>query len=141
VRRFDLAVPELSDVAVAADSGGDWSPDGVRRPEIGIQPNPAHTTGPGGAAWVYFESYGLTPGATYTTRVEVRPVDGEGGAFDLSFPGDVPPEAGSRLRRTLRLDLDDAEPGRYRLTFTVRDDKTGRTTLPYETEIAVRPRG
>jgi len=141
VRRFDLAVPELSDVAVAADSGGDWSPDGVSRPESRIQPSPAHRTGRDGAAWVYFETYGLTPGATYTTRVQVRPVEGGGDAFELAFPGDVPLEAGPRLRRTLRLDLADAKAGRYRMTFTVRDDETGRSTLPYETEITVGARG
>lgn len=141
VRRFDLAVPELSDVAVAADSGGDWSPDGVGRPEPGIRPSPAHQTGRDGAAWVYFETYGLTPGATYTTRARVQPAEGGGDAFDLTFPGDVPLEAGPRLRRTLRLELPDAKPGRYRLTFTVRDDETGRTTLPYETEIVVVARG
>lgn len=141
VRRFDLAVPELSDVAVAADSGGDWSPDGVSRPESGIRPTPAHGTGPDGVAWVYYETYGLTPGATYTTRVQVRPLDGDGDAFELTFPGDVPLEVGPRLRRTLRLDLTEAKPGRYRLSFTVRDDEAGRSTLPYETEIVVGTRG
>ncbi|MFO7587641.1 MAG: hypothetical protein R6X22_06165 [Gemmatimonadota bacterium] len=141
VRRFDLAVPELSDVAVAPDSGGDWSPDGVSRPENGIRPSPAHQTGGGGTAWVYFETYGLTPGAGYTTLVRVTPVAAGADAFELSFPGDVPLEAGPRLRRTLRLDLADTKPGRYRLSFTVKDGETGRNTLPYETEIVVRGRG
>lgn len=140
VRRFDLAVPELSDVAVAPDSGGDWSPDGVSRPENRIRPSPAHLTGPDGTSWVYFETYGLTAGAEYTTRVRVTPVDGGRDAFELTFPGDVPLEVGPRLRRTLRLDLGDSKPGRYRLSFTVQDGNTGRSTLPYETEIVVRGR-
>lgn len=140
VRRFDLAVPDLSDVAVSPDSGGDWSPNGATDSEVGIEPKPVHSTGPDGNAWVYFEAYGLTPDADYTTRVEVQREDGGGRDFEITFAGRVPAQPGPRIRRVLKLDLTGTEPGRYLLTFTVEDEVTGRRTLPYRTGILVRGR-
>ncbi|MDT8436016.1 MAG: hypothetical protein RRA92_04605 [Gemmatimonadota bacterium] len=139
VRRFDLAVPELSDVAVAPDSGGTWSPGGdAADVTVGLRPSPVHVTGAGGAAFVYFETYGITPGAEYTTRIRLRPLEGDGPTYDLSFPGEAPPEPAPRLRRLLRVDLADARPGAYRMSVTVTDGATGESTLPYESEIRVR---
>jgi hypothetical protein len=138
VRQFAVAIPDLSDVAVSADSGGQWSPIGSESSVVGIRPNPVHLTGPGGIAFVYFETYGLTPGSAYTTTVQLEPIDGGGDTFDLSFPGDAPLEPGPRVGRILRLDLSDSDPGTYRMLVSVEDETTGERTLPFETEVIVR---
>ena len=138
VRQFAVAIPDLSDVAVSADSGGKWSPIGPESSVVGIRPSPAHTTGPDGIAFVYFETYGLTPGSPYSTTVQLEPIDGGGDTFDLSFPGDAPLEPGPRVGRILRLDLSDTDPGSYRMLVTVVDGTTGERTLPFETEVIVR---
>ncbi len=137
VRQFAVAIPDLSDVAVSADSGGHWSPIGSRSSVVGIRPSPAHVTGPDGVAFVYFETYGLTPGSPYTTTVQLEQTDG-GDTYDLSFPGDAPLEPGPRVGRILRLDLSDSDPGAYRMLVTVQDGTTGERTLPFETEVIVR---
>ena len=62
VRELASGAPALSDVAVAADSGGVWTPGaGIR-----LRPSPAHLTGADGVGYVYFEVYNLTPGGQYT---------------------------------------------------------------------------
>lgn len=137
VRQFAVAIPDLSDVAVSADSGGRWSPIGSE-PDVGLSPNPVHITGPDGVAFVYFETYGLTPGSSYTTTVQLEPVDGDGDKFDLSFSGDVPLDPGPRVGRILRLDLSDSDPGSYRMLLSVEDGTTGERTLPAHTELIVR---
>ena len=137
VRQFAVAIPDLSDVAVSADSGGQWSPIGTGSPVVGLRPSPAHVTNSEGIAFVYFETYGLTPGTPYMTTVQLEPTDG-GETYDLSFPGDAPLEPGPRVGRILRLDLSDSEPGSYRMLLAVRDETTGERTLPFETEVIVR---
>lgn len=135
----DLAgrLPVLSDVAVATDSSGSWAPLAPSGPDLGMVPSPAHRTGAEGVAWVYFEAYNLTPGGRYETRVRFEPEGSRGEAFDLSFPGDVPFEGQPRTRRTLRLDLADAEPGTYEMSVTVADEDSGGVTLPHTTSIVV----
>jgi GWxTD domain-containing protein len=138
VRRFAVTIPDLSDVAIASDSGGNWTPAGPGGYVAGIRPSPAHLTGPDGVAYVFFETYGLEPGASYTTNVRLEPAEGDGDPFVLSFPGVVPMEQGPRVGRALRLDLSDSEPGQYRMSLSVKDESSGEQTLPYETEIMVR---
>ena len=138
VRRFAVAIPDLSDVAVASDSGGNWRPAGVGGEVAAIRPSPAHLTGSDGIAYVYFETYGLSAGARYTTTVRLEPVDGDGDPFDLSFPGEAPMQPSPRVGRMLRLDLSDSEPGHYRMSLSVEDESSGERTLPFETEIVVR---
>ena len=134
VRQLAAGAPALSDVAVAADSGGNWSPGGGIR----VRPSPAHLTGPDGVGWIYFEVYNLTPGGQYTTRVRLEPDDGvEGEAFELSFPGDGATDASRMSRRLLRLDLTDTEPGRYVMQVTVTDEASGASTLPYYTPVVL----
>lgn len=135
----DLAgrLPVLSDVAVASDSGGSWEPLAPNGPDLGMVPSPAHLTGPEGVAWIYFEAYNLTPGGRYETRVRFEPEGNRGEAFDLSFPGEVPFEGQPRTRRTLRLDLTDAEPGSYEMSITVTDEDSGDVTLPHTSSIVV----
>ena len=78
VRDLSGRLPVLSDVAVAADSGGSWSPLTPRGPDLGLVPTPAHMTGPDGLAYVYFEAYNLTPGGRYETRVRFEPEERAG---------------------------------------------------------------
>jgi len=137
VRELAGNLPVLSDVAVAPDSGGSWSPLAPTGPDLGVVPSPAHHTGPDRIAYVYFEAYNLTPGGRYETRVRFEPEGGRGEAFDLTFPGEVPYEGAPRTRRTLRLELTDAEPGAYVMSVVATDGETGRTTLPHGTSIVV----
>ncbi len=134
VRELTAGAPALSDVAVAADSGGVWSPgSGVR-----IRPSPAHLTGADGVAYVYFEVYNLTPGGEYTTRIRLEPEDADAGdPFELSFPGDGATGVSRMARRMLRLDLQDSAPGSYTMQVIVTDEATGASTLPYYTPVVV----
>lgn len=134
VRQLAAGAPALSDVAVAADSGGTWSPGGGIR----VRPTPAHLTGPDGIGWIYFEVYNLTPGGQYTTNLRLEPDDGgEGEAFELSFPGDGATDASRMSRRLLRLDLSDTKPGRYVMQVTITDDESGASTLPHYTSVVL----
>ncbi|MFQ5530763.1 MAG: hypothetical protein ACE5FP_10520, partial [Gemmatimonadota bacterium] len=137
VRDLSGSLPVASDVAVAADSGGNWAPLGPARPNIGLRPGPAHRTGPDGIAFVYFEAYNLTPGGQYEARVTLVPEGGGGDEFDLSFGGEVPFEGAPRTSRILRLELEDTPPGTYRMSVTVTDGDTARSTLPLSTSIVV----
>ena len=131
VRDMGGGVPLLSDVAVSPDSSGTWSPtEGVR-----LGPRPGHETGPDGIAFIYLEAYNLSPDGDYEARVRLESLDGTG-TFDLSYPGTA---AGRRglPPGVLRVDLSDSEPGRYRMTVTVRDLATGLSTLPARTELRV----
>lgn len=137
VRDLSGRLPVLSDVAVAADSGGSWSPLTPSGPDLGLIPSPAHLTGSDGVAYVYFEAYNLSPGGRYETRVRFEPEAREGEAFDLTFTGEAPVAGAPRTRRTLRLDLADAESGAYDMTVTVTDAESGESTLPHTTSIVV----
>ncbi|MFQ5890027.1 MAG: hypothetical protein ACE5JR_08230 [Gemmatimonadota bacterium] len=131
VRGFAAALPELSDIAVSPDSGGDWTAGGG----IHLRPSPLHATGPDGIAHVYYEVYGLSPGGDYETSVRLEPL-GDGEPFTLTFRGSAAP-APSPVHGYLRLELGDTEPGEYRMAVTVRDRASGTSTLPYRTHILV----
>ncbi|MFQ5890168.1 MAG: GWxTD domain-containing protein [Gemmatimonadota bacterium] len=131
VRDFAGDRPLLSDIAVAADSGGTWSPGGG----IFLRLTPAHATGPDGIAYVYYEAYNLTPGGDYVTRVRLEPKR-DGAPFELTFPGEAQ-FGGAATRRYLRLDLRGTEPGAYRMSVTVEDRDSGLSTLPYTTDLVV----
>ena len=134
VRELSAGAPALSDVAVAADSGGVWSPGAG----IHLRPNPAHLTGGDGVGYIYFEVYNLTPGGEYTTHIRLEPDEGDAGdAFELSFPGAGTTDVSRMSRRMLRLDLRDTEAGRYIMQVTVTDSETGASTLPYYTPVTV----
>jgi hypothetical protein len=87
--------------------------------------------------WIYFEAYNLTPGGRYTAQVRLEPRGG-GPPYDLEFSGVAQPEGRIVTPSGLRLDLADSRPGRYRLSLTVRDQATGRVTLPATSEISIR---
>ena len=134
VRELGAGAPALSDVAVAADSGGVWSPGrGIR-----LRPSPAHLTGADGIGYIYFEVYNLTPGGQYTTQIRLVPDEGDDDdAFELSFPGDGATDTRRMARRLLRVDLRDTEPGSYVMQVSVTDEATGASTLPYYTSVTV----
>jgi GWxTD domain-containing protein len=134
VRELSAGAPALSDVAVAADSGGVWSPGGGIR----LRPSPSHVTGADGVGYIYFEVYNLTPGGQYTTQVRLEPEGGDAeDAFELSFPGDGATDTSRMARRLLRLDLSDTEPGSYVMQVSVTDEATGASTLPHYTSVMV----
>lgn len=132
VRRLTGTVPILSDIVVAPDSGGMWTPGGG----VYLKPSPAHTTGPDGVAYVYFEAYNLSQGTQYTTRVRMESID-DGEPFELSYPGESPGRGRVVTRSSLRIDLSQTEPGTYRMSISVLDHDSGLTTLPSRTEIVV----
>ena len=66
----------------------------------------------------------------------MEPRDG-GEPFSLTYPGSPPASPGTAIRRVLRLDLGDTEPGQYGATITVTDG-LGRRSLPIETGLVVR---
>ncbi|MCK5484245.1 MAG: hypothetical protein KAJ13_11095, partial [Gemmatimonadetes bacterium] len=75
-----FGIPSISDIAVAADSGGTWSRDGVSFLRIG----PTHVVSADGTAHVYFEVYGIRPGTAYDVEVRVVPEEEADMAFDVT---------------------------------------------------------
>jgi hypothetical protein len=136
VRDYGGVLPRLSDIAVSPDSGGSWS----QVDQVALSPSPAHVTNPDGRMWVYFEAYNLTPGGAYSATVHLDPEE-DGAAFDLEFSGTARAEGRIVTRSGLRLDLSQSPPGRYRLSLTLRDLATGRTTLPAQTWVEIRSPG
>jgi len=132
VPEFDEPFPRLSDVAVSPDSGGVWAQTSA----VSLSPLPIHATNADGRLWIYFEAYNLTPGGRYTAQVRLEPEDG-GQPYDLEFSGIARPEGRIVTPSGLRLDLSDSRPGRYRLSLRVRDQATGRVTLPVSTDVLV----
>jgi hypothetical protein len=134
-------LPEISDIAVAADSGGTWTRDG----ETWLRVLPNHVVGQDGSLFTYFEVYGLPAGQEYD--VEIRVVSGgteaplfEAAApdltFALNFRAETPARRGAPGRHSLRLDLESTPPGEYVLAVRVRNRSTGRHSLPRITPIA-----
>lgn len=137
VQDFGSGTPVLSDVAVAADSGGNWSP----APGVAMRASPTHTTGSDGVGFIYFEAYNLTPGGRYTTAVRLMPRDDEEAEeFSLTYAGDVG-EGNTVARRILRLDLDETPPGTYSMEIIVTDEESGQSALPHASEIVVQNPG
>lgn len=134
VRDLGGTLPQLSDVAVAPDSGGAWEP----RPGVRLRPSPSHRSGPG-RAWIYLEAYNLTPDGAFEVLARVEPEEApEGsGAFRQTWTGTA--SRGGRVVTPLllRLDLGTTAPGRYRLSVTVTDLATGVRTLSARTSLEV----
>ena len=135
-------LPSLSDIAVAPDSGGTWSRDGLTFLRI----DPTHVVGLEGTAHIYFEVYGLRPGSAYD--VEVRVVADsvadrvfQAGPEELAFTLSFPSVAGADRsglglgRHHLRVELGDSPPGAYLLAVRVTDRITDITSLPAVTPL------
>jgi len=137
-----FGVPSVSDIAVAADSGGSWSRDGVSFLRIG----PTHVVSPDGTAHTYFEVYGIRPGVTYDVDVRVVPEVAADMAFDLapdnlvfrlSFPS-ITTEDREGLgigRHYLQVALGSSPPGAYLLAVRITDRSTGIESLPAVTPL------
>ncbi len=135
-------LPSVSDIAVAADSGGTWSRDGVTYLPV----SPTHVVAPDGAAHVYFEVYGIRPGDIYDVEVRVvaesvaqRMFDMEPdeAAFTLQFPSVADADrTGQGLgRHHLRVELGDSPGGAYVVALRVTDRRTGIVSLPAVTPL------
>jgi hypothetical protein len=132
-------LPELSDIAVAADSGGAWTRDG----EIFLALTPSHLTGPDGHIHLYFEVYGVADGAPYTVEARVVPweqadrmweISAGETAFRVSFASEMP-RSGGIGRHHMRLDLSGSAGGAYTLGIRITETETGRQTLPATTPV------
>ena len=137
-----FGIPSISDIAVAADSGGSWSRDGVSFLRVG----PTHVVSPDGKAHTYFEVYGIRPGAGYDVDVRVVPEAAADMAFDLApdnlvfrlrFPSiaTVDREGLGIGRHYLQVELGSSPPGAYLLAVRVTDRSTGIESLPAVTPL------
>lgn len=135
-------LPSVSDIAVAADSGGSWSRDG----EVYLPVDPTHVVARDGTAHVYFEIYGILPGGTYDVEVRVVPE----AAADMTF--DLAPESLAFIlqfrsaatadraglgvgRHYLQVDLESSPAGAYLLAVRATDASSGIESLPAVTPL------
>jgi hypothetical protein len=135
-------LPEISDIAVAADSGGTWTRDG----ETFLAASPIHVTGPDGEIHLYFEAYGMEAASPYSVEIRVVPEEsvdrmwevaaGET-AFRVSFESEIPATGGIGSHY-LRVDLSDTPAGTYTLGIRINETASGRQSLPTTTPV-VRP--
>lgn len=132
VRPFDDAVLQLSDVAVAPDSGGSWD---AGRQGARLRISPVHLTGPDGIAYVYYEVYGLPAGREYHTDVRLERDGSEPVAF--RFTGEAAPDDRGITSGLLRLDLTRTPRGAYTMSVSVSDPRTGEESLPFRTALRV----
>lgn len=82
---------------------------------------------------VYYEIYNLPPATRYATEIAVEEVDargrrlaGGGGPVRLRFSGASPAWSGDVVRELRRVEAE-LDEGRYRLTVTIRSERTGET--------------
>lgn len=132
-------LPMLSDIAVARETGGDWTRDG----ETFLRITPAHVVNADGSIHTYFEVYQLRPGSSYDVEIRLAPVeltdeilrlDPSELDFRLQFTSEMTGEVG---RHHLRLELGGAAPGEYSLAVRIQDVATGAYSLPSITEVFV----
>ncbi|MEJ2546630.1 MAG: hypothetical protein P8125_02315 [Gemmatimonadota bacterium] len=136
VRDFGGALPLLSDIAVAPDSGGAWQPS----PGLAIRPSPSHRSGPGGIVWIYLEAYNLTPGGQYSARVRLQDESGAGAkqpAFEQEYSGMAASGARILTPIVLRLELNEVPSGAYELKVSLTDRATGVRTLDSSATLVV----
>jgi hypothetical protein len=135
-------LPDISDLAIAADSGGAWTRDG----EVFLAVEPAHVVAPDGSLHVYFEVYGFRADQAYDVDLRLVPedqaqrlyaVEPKDVAFRMEFRGAMPGGGGGIGRHHLRLDLSETESGVYVLAVRVRDAVTTTPSLPATTPIVI----
>jgi len=135
-------LPAVSDIAVASDSGGAWTRDGVTYLRIG----PTHVVSGGGNAHIYFEVYGIRPGTDYDVEVRVVAdaetdrifkIGREEAAFAVRFPSVATADrTGLGIgRHHLRVELGPSPPGAYLLAVRVTARGTGIESLPAVTPL------
>jgi hypothetical protein len=132
-------LPEISDLAVAADSGGTWTRDGVTFLAV----SPSHVTKPDGELHLYFEVYGVPGGSRYEVEIRAVPerdaeqvwaVEAGALAYRASFSSEMPGSSGISPHH-LRLDLSDTPEGAYVLGVRVTDLDSDLQSLPATTPI------
>jgi len=128
--------PLLTSLAVATDSVEDrW--DGVPG---GLQINPTHMVTDDAPPLIYFEVYGVSPGASVWTDLTLEPL-GEAGALDgllrgrgrpftIRYRDRAPADPALPIRSTLRLELADLRPGPYSIRAVVTEADGGLPGLP-----------
>jgi hypothetical protein len=135
-------LPDISDIAVAADSGGSWTRDGVTFLAV----TPSHVTKLDGEVHLYFEVYGMRNETPY--EVEIRAVPERDAsliwaitpsdlAYRASFESAMPGTGGISPHH-IRLDLSDTADGAYVLGVRVTDRASGRQSLPVTTPVVRR---
>jgi len=132
-------LPEISDLAVAADSGGTWTRDGVTFLAV----SPLHVTKPDGELHLYFEVYGLRGGTQYEVEIraiaaadaeEIWAVQAGVLTYRASFSSEMPGSSGISPHH-LRVDLSDTPDGAYALGVRVTDLDSGVQSLPVTTPV------
>lgn len=132
-------LPMVSDIAVAQETGGAWTRDGVNFLNV----TPAHVTNSDGSLYTYFEVYQVRPGTSYQVEIRMAPVEKTAEIlrlspdeldFRLQFTAQM---AGDIGRHNLRLDLSDAPPGEYALAVRVQDVVTEAYSLPSMTDVFI----
>ncbi len=147
VPSYESLGPVVSDLAVASDTPGIWQP----LPGIRLKLNAAHVVQVDASPYIYFEAYGLTPGARYRVELQMesaedqsfldRRLQGARRPFQLQYSGTVPTDPESPVRGAQHLRLgSNTQPGLYQVTVKVTDLATGETSLPQRTNLRVRTR-
>lgn len=136
--------PVVSSIAVAADSGGTWLP----AKHVSLKLNAARIVRKESRPFIYFEAYGVTPGAVYRGEVKListwastgqgETFRGSRRPFQLQYRGTAPTDPNEPIRSALRLDLSKTEPGPYVVTVKITDLATGRTSDTRRVELKVR---
>jgi len=143
---FDVSRPVVSSIAVAADSNGTW------KPAVGVelQLNAAAIVEKAARPYIYFEVYGLTPGASYRGEIKLASTwvsRGRGETFrgpyepfQMQYRGSAPVDPTVPVRAVMRLDTRDAEPGPYEVRVRVTDLATGQRSDVRRASLKIRPR-
>ncbi len=144
VRVPDISIlPQLSDIAVAQQTGGSWTRDGTTF----LRVTPAHITDVEGNIHVYFEAYGVSAGDEYQVELRLGRTDDAEALFAkrradlpfrLKFSGTMP--ASSIGRHHLKLELGNTKPGAYTLGIRIDDSAAGVSSLPTVTPLRVADR-
>lgn len=136
VPSFSGPGPLLTSLAVATDSvDARW--DGAPG---GLQVNPTHMVTDDTPPLIYFEVYGVSPGASVWTDLTLEPL-GEAGALDgllrdrgrpftIRYRDRAPADPASPIRSTLRLELSSLRPGPYSIRAVVTETDGGPSGLP-----------
>jgi len=135
-------LPEISDLAVAADSGGTWTRDGATYLAV----SPSHLTRPDGTIHLYFEVYGMRDDTPYEVEIRAVPerdanliwaITPSALAYRAAFESRIPGRGGISPHH-LRVELADTRDGAYIIGVRVTDRSSGRQSLPVTTPVVRR---
>jgi len=144
VPEFDVTMPVVSSIAVAADSSGTF------KPAVGVdlQLNAAAIVEKAARPFIYFEVYGLTPGGSYRGEIKLSSTwvsrgrgeqfSGPYQPFQMQYRGSVPADPTTPVRAVMRLDTRNAEPGPYEVQVRVTDLATGQQSEIRKTNLKIR---